>query len=729
MAYDNERRKYNKAPFRFIEIEVDATTYRFGENLSPLPNGFDGEPTLLGVSMSAAQIDLSGGFGLRASASVSISESMTFTEYGATIASPMRFWACWRAANPNYKNQRISVYSGYVPDNEFDISNFIRRDYIIDTFAWAKDGVQISLVDPLKLANNNNAKYPLESTGFLSLDINDVVTTATLAPLGIGDTEYPAASSGDSSTWYFVRINDEIMQVTNRASDTLTIVRGQFNTIASDHNADDTVQYCLYYDTQTVSAIAYDLVVNGAGIDPAYINQVAWDAESSANFPNTYDSIITEPTGVKDLIEEFSQSAPHYYYYDERVNKIQFVALKPPPVGGQLLTYEGNLLRGKVAAGDDQDARVSTVVIYFGIFNPVKDLDETSNYRQVYIREDSDSVTDYGSRAYKVIYSRWISNDGKTASVLAAARIGRRFASAPRNLSYELDAKDAEVWTGDNVRVVTDLILNDVTFDPAELTYQVISAKENISMNTFNYKVSEHTYGPAVDGDDDVEDPNVRLIYIAGEQDQLKDDLGNPRTLRELYDDEYPDIDPAYDVRFIIEPSAVVGSTTNTAYGINTGAFPELTTPILIDVRGLLLGKGGDGGDGQAGDGEDGGSALSLDDDVRINNSGIIGGGGGGGGRAINTDPEPAIREECGGGGGAGFVNGIGGVFAEDGTNTDGGLGNTAGFEPSGAGGDLGAIGIAGNDGTGGAAGAAIDRNGYTITYINAGDIRGTINA
>ena len=78
------------------------------------------------------------------------------------------------------------------------------------------------------------------------------------------------------------------------------------------------------------------LVVNGAGIDSSYINQTAWDAESSANFPNTYDAIITEPTGVKDLIEEFSQSAPHYYYYDERVNKIQFVALKPPPVGGQL---------------------------------------------------------------------------------------------------------------------------------------------------------------------------------------------------------------------------------------------------------------------------------------------------------------------------------------------------------------------------------------------------------
>ena len=726
MAYDNERRKYNKSPFRFIEIEVGGTTYRFGENLSPLPNGFEGEPTLLSVSMSAAQIDLSGGFGLRASASVSISESMTFTEYGATIANPRRFWACWRAANPNYKNQRISVYSGYVPDNEFDISNFIRRDYIIDTFAWAKDGVQISLVDPLKLANNNNAKYPLESTGFLSLDINDVVTTATLAPAGIGDSEYPAASSGDSSTWYFVRINDEIMQVTNRASDTLTIVRGQFNTIASEHNADDTVQYCLYYDTQTVSAIAYDLVVNGAGIDSSYINQTAWDAESSANFPNTYDAIITEPTGVKDLIEEFSQSAPHYYYYDERVNKIQFVALKPPPVGGQLLTYEGNLLRGKVAAGDDQDARVSTVVMYFGIFNPVKDLDETSNYRQVYIREDSDSVTDYGSRAYKVIYSRWISNDGKTASVLAAARIGRRFASAPRNLSYELDAKDAEVWTGDGVRVTTDLILNDTTFDPAELTYQVISAKENISMNTFSYKVSEHTYGPAVDGDDDVEDSDVRLIYIAGDQDRLKDDNGNTRTLRELYDDEYATIGASYDVRFIIEPSAVVGSSSGTAHAIETGAFPELTTPILIDVRGMLLGKGGDGANGDS-DGEDGGPALSLDDDVRINNSGIIGGGGGGG-AGVEVESGGETISEQSGSGGAGYFNGIGGPAelnaspSQDGTNTTGGGGVVPG-------GDLGQSGDNAGTNSGGAAGAAIDKNGYTITYINAGDIRGAVNA
>ena len=105
MAYDTERRKYNKKPFRYVEIEVNGTIYRFGENASPLPVGFQGEPTLLNVQASAAVIDLSGGYGLRASASVSISDSMTFTEFGASIQSPRRFWACWRAANPYYKNR------------------------------------------------------------------------------------------------------------------------------------------------------------------------------------------------------------------------------------------------------------------------------------------------------------------------------------------------------------------------------------------------------------------------------------------------------------------------------------------------------------------------------------------------------------------------------------------------------------------------------------------------
>ncbi|MFT6988216.1 MAG: hypothetical protein ACJASL_000176, partial [Paraglaciecola sp.] len=69
-------------------------------------------------------------------------------------------------------------------------------------------------------------------------------------------------------------------------------------------------------------------------------------------------------------------------------------------------------------------------------------------------------------------------------------------------------------------------------------------------------------------------------------------------------------------------------------------------------------------------------------------------------------------------------------IPAEDGSNAlggDGGISRGAGAEPSEAiGGDGGNLGENGQFG-GGTAGAAINQNGYTITYINTGDIRGEI--
>ena len=748
MAYDTERKKFFKSPFHFVEIEVNGETYCFCDSNIKPPIGLECIPVLKSVSMSPAKINIEGGLGLRATASITLSEFADYTVYGS-VASPKRFWACWRAQNPNYKNQRISIYTGYIPDGVYDASNFVRRDYLIDTFTWTKSDVSMSLVDPLRLANNNNAKLPRESRGRLALDILAADTSLTLAPSGIGDSEYPSASSGDSSTHYLVRINDEIMLVTNRAGDVLTVTRGVQNTTAEDQGADDAVQVCLWFQSQSPSDIDYYLLTTGAGIDTSYIDKDEWDALSDAYFPNSYSAVISEPTGVRELIEDFSQSVPHYHYYDDRYNKIQFVPLRPPADAVQLLTFDGNLLRGQTALSDNQEARVSTVAIYFGVRNPVKDLDEVSNYRQLYVREDSDSVTDYGTRAYKTIYSRWISNDNKSAAVLAAARIGRRLHKPPVSITYQLDPKDADVWTGDDVNIKSDLLLDSVTLEPKEVTYQVISTKEDHRSGKYIYSAFEHTYGAAVAGDEDVENPNTRLLYIAGEQDQLKDDLGNPRTLRDIYDEVYPsDIAADYDVRIIIEPSAVCGSSVNTEYAVKTGAWAELTTPPLIIINGLIVGKGGDGGNTKSAGGN-GGPALQLQNDIRLNNLRIIGGGGGGGGGA-NT-AQGSSTANAAGGGGAGFYTGIAGTGTsakpgiytspENGTNTSGGSGGyadvpVAGLEAYGGdGGDLGQagdtgqyIGVTGSAYSGGTAGKAIDLNGFTITYINTGTIYGAVS-
>ena len=718
MAFDTAKREYSKEHLWYVEIEVNDTTYRFCENRSPMPAGLDANPSLESVRVNPAEIDLTGGIGVRAKCSISLMESDDYTEWG-TIANPVRFWARWRAENPYYLGKRISVFSGYIVNEQFDPSNFIRRDYIIENFSQRGSGVSITGKDPLKLASNDRSKAPKESRGSLLSDVTDVQTTFDLQPAGIGDSEYPASN-------FYERIGDEVMLCTSRTGDTLTVTRQQFNTNLSDHSENDVVQLCLYYDGKTVSFIDYDLCVNYGNIDSSYIDQAAWDAESSNSFPTTYDVLITEPTGVQSLLKEFADSAPHYLYWDERVNKIQMVALKPPPEDAPTLTYEANFIEGSTAVSDMQDMRVSTDICNYGIIDPTKDLDETSNYRSTYVREDTDSVTKYGQRAYKTVNSRFISSDNKTAAVLAAARSGRRCSEAPRMLSFSLDAKDSDVWTGDSVRCQSDLIVQQGGGFPF-LFYQILTAGESAN---YNYTALEHTYGPAVDGDEDVEDPNVRLVYLSGLLDQLKDPNGGAaRTLRDIYENIYGTgtLDPALDVRFIFESNCVAGSGQNTLYAVRTGAWPELTTPILIQNNGLIIGKGGNG---TRGTGQNGGPAIQLQANIRLNNINTIGGGGGGGaGETFNS-------YNAGGGGGAGYFIGLGAASGgpigqsfdgQNGTYLLGGAGGSTEETDGGDGGDLGQNGQSTNTDTGGLAGKAIDLNGFAITYINTGDIRGTV--
>jgi hypothetical protein len=742
MAYDVERKKYSKKHLWIVELEVDGVIQRFCEDISPLPTGLDAVPTLRGMpSVNPAQIDLKGGLGVRAKCNVSFTEHQDYTVYG-TLQNPVRFWSRWRAENPYYLGQRISILSGYIPeDGVYDEVNFTRRDYIIETFSQTASGVTITGKDPLKLASNDRAKAPRESKGSLLNAILDTDTEFLLQPAGIGDAEYPASNG-------IIRIGDEVMLYTTRSGDTISgLTRGYYNTEISEHSENDTVQLCLLYDGQTVDSIVSDLLINYANVDPSYIPSAQWAAEVSDAFIVNYTALITEPVGVQKLIEEFAQSAPHYLYYDERVNQIQLKALKPPPSDAFRIDYEGNFLQGSSSVTDKQDMRISTVICRFGIINPVKDLDETSNYRAAYVRVDTDSVSNYGQEAYKIVNSRWIAADNQTAAVLMAARVGRRFSEAPRQLNVSLDAKDADVWAGDDVLARTDLIEQAGGGFPY-LNYQVISASEK---ENFNYQLLEHTYGPALPQDEGVEDPNVRLVYIATEIDQLKDEAGNVRTLRQYYEDIYgtDPLDPDFDVRFIFNANAVAGSSDITKYAVRTGAWPELNTPILIQNNGLIVGKGGQGGN-YLQQGGNGGPALQLQANIRLNNLNTIGGGGGGGTGGRFTEGGTTCR--AGGGGGAGYTTGLASgdtsvtpsnatvsiVPAQNGTNKLGGNGGIAqglggGIVVTARGTNGGNLGNAGTpnliDGVnGGAAGKAIDLNGFTITYINTGTIAGAVS-
>lgn len=703
-------------------------TYRFCESVSPHPPGIDAIPNLKSVSITPSQIQLEGGLGIRSNLSLSFNDhpasDLGVDKYVSdrTYIAMERgtFWQKFRARNPFYKNAAIRLKSGYLDNGVYDPANFITYHFVIESLDVSNGQCSIKAKDPLKLADNSRAQAPRASIGELNADVTDVALVATLTPTGVGDLEYPASG--------FVRIASEVIGFT-RTGDVLTITRGEYNTLAIAHRAGDKVQLCLEYNDQ-VNVIVGDLLVNYAGIDIAFIPTAKWQAEIDDTLSGLLSTLITEPVGVTELLKELGEQAPHSLYWDERAQLIQLQAIKRPPTSARVYDEDGDLISESVTVKDEQKMRKSTIFVYYGQIDPTKKLDETNNYYGTYVRADVDSIAKYGGNEIKTIYSRWISRTNKAAAIVLAARTGRRFADVPRAITFELDPRVADqdplamnfgVWAGQTI-AINHRFLSDFSGLPSTVIFQLITAQET---DNFRYTGLEYTYGQSLDQDEGADD-GVDLIVLDGD---LLD-----YNLRADYDTKFPE--PTLDsvIKVVIEGSARVGGSVLGQPSFITGIFPVGAT-ITIEVRGLLVGRGGKGQSSTDGDLPEAGSlALELQHPVTINNLGIIGGGGGGGGK-FGTLPGVGIS---GGGGGAGFNGGLRGIGtggllltqSQNGANTVGGAGErrlTSGQDPEPIdGGDGGGLGQVGNI-SGGAAGDAIKSNGNAITYINAGDIRGAI--
>jgi hypothetical protein len=770
MAFDNARAEFDREPFIIVEIDADfcdlvagvapceatetgddkcfntyttcndvpnfdkiTKTYRFCEPRSPHPFGLNAMPLVRNVSVAPAQIDHEGGLGVRSQVTITLGDFSSadldgvdpYLDDRTYIATDRgTFWSKWRARNKYYEGRGLRVLSGYLINGEYDASNFTVRHYIIDKLDAATGTCQITGKDPLKLASSLKAVCPQPSKGVLLSSLTDSAASFTLSPTGIGDIEYPASG--------YVRIKSEVMSFT-RSGDAMTVVRARYNTTAKSASANDTVQLCVLYN-DTVDVIVEDLLTTYANIDAAYIPSATWALEVDTYLAGNYDALITTPTGVGALLKELGEQAPHTLYWDERTQKIVLTATKAPP--DSATCYTEDEIVGEIDVKDLPDKRISTVIVYFGQVDPTKSLTEENNWASTHARFNSDSIVRYGDNKIKTVYARWIESTNKAAALRMAARIGRRFGDAPREFSFSLDAKDGSLWAGNNARICHRDAAVDFTGEAAPVSIQIISAKES---DVYQYKALEHIWDVSLTEDEGEADLGTFLIIIAATE--LNVDL------YDIFVDRYGTPDSETVVKFIVDGSGAIGSSSNATYALTTGAWPEgALVTLQINAGGVIAGKGGDSINNA--NGGNGGSAILIENEIEIINNGIIGAGGGGGGYAYDIDGffTAAIAQ---GGGGAGVSVGlrtsissasnVGSpiiVEAQNGSTTSGGAGADVklggAHAIAGAGGGLGQSGANGVKGdikkNGGSPGAyAINENGFTVTYTVTGDIRGTV--
>lgn len=797
MAYADQAQKPGRIPVVFVEVDVDrcsriygsspctaalgstgdrkcyntyATcqdtanfaqgtpkTFRFCEENAAVPVGIDAIPLLRdqGVSYAPQRITPGKGLGIRASVTVRLKDAPwpddaldPYFSSRTHDTAAGTFWGKFRARERFYEGRPLRIRSGYVvPGQAFTWDNFQTRAYIMDAIKGPgrDDTVELVAKDILKLADDKRALCPRPSKGQLSADLAAAATTCTLVPAGIGAAEYPASGR--------VVIGGEGMDFT-RSGDNLTLTRDVYGTGARDHKADDTVQLVKRYQAEEIQDVIYDLLVNFAGIDAAYIDKPTWDLERDAYLLGVWSAELCEPTGVNTLIGELTEQGTCSVWWDEVAQEIRFRALRPPTIGLPERTDEDHFLGGSVSASEDTQSRVSQVLVYFGQIDPTAKLDETNNYRIRYFTPDpegSGGANQHGSEAVKKVFSRWFLSTSLGRVQTLAETLLNTYRHPPRVLEFDLDAADA-LATGDLFYARTRYIQDD-TGAPARINMMIIEAQEKRVGTTYTFKAQENIYTA----------PEDDTVYLAD---------GYDIDLYQVYVNEYGVPTAAVTIEFIVPAGVVIGSTSSSSPALSNPASWPAGSVISLSNQGVIAGKGGAGGIGArtyegsvlvpAGNGEAGGTALKAQFAITINNTGTIQGGGGGGGGAGATNRNViGVQRAAGGGGGGGAGSqagaaGNGHDLVSGGINASpvsgtfqsaagtagsltaagaGGNGSANGADYGGAGGAGGAPGAAGSagassplttGGAGGAAGKAVEGNSF-ITWTATGTRTGAI--
>lgn len=535
-------------------------TLRFAVATDYLPAGIERvAESITSVDYSPGVISLGEDLGQRASLTVSFTDHRSsdtgpggdkyLADRGYEPSKQGTFWGKFRARQPFLRGRPLRWIQGRVGQS---LAEMETRHFVIDSFDGPTlDGrFTITAKDPLKLLDGDRAQAPRLSKGYLNADVTNVATTATLAPAGIGNSDYPASG--------YLNIGGKEIVAFTRSGDTLTLTRAQYNTAALAHNSGDRCQLCLRYNAVDPADVISDLEQTYAGVDPDWIPLANWQAETAAYYRRVVTALIAEPTPVKTLVSELIQQCGLAHWWDETDQVLKLQVLRAISTSAERFD-EDNTIAGTLAPREQPGKRVSQVWVYFGQFNPLKSVDDTDNYRSTEIRVDLDAEADYGSPAIKKIFSRWIPFGGLTvAQRLSAIQLGR-FRTAPRSFSFSVFRHgSASPQLGEGCRL-EGLPMQDAT-----------GAMEDVPIQITRLKPTDATYDLEADEmlfvDLDNEDPNVHAIIIDA-------NVFNPN-LRALHDTLFASTPHGTVVNVTVNAGVIVGSTSTSVAALIVGDWP-----------------------------------------------------------------------------------------------------------------------------------------------------------
>lgn len=458
------------------------------------PSLYQSIPCITDIKESPIEIDDQGGPGVRGSVTVSgtdfpdgdTQQDPYVFERAYDPVSQGSYWGKTLARFPFYEGRAMNVFDGYLQlDGSFAWEGFQKRVYVIENLTVNPYvGFSIKGKDILNLARDDRAQAPTQSQGELGSDMDDTQTTVDLFPVGSG-SEYPTSGT--------VRIDGEIMDYAGKTGDTLTgITRGvRGGDSPANHSSGAAVQICLIYEDEKVQDVIEDLLVNYANIDPAFIPKADWDTEADTWSDAILSTDLTEPVGVQKLLKEIGLENNIQLWWDQIDEEIKLQVIRPPICGDTPTTLDdtNNFLTDSLSVAYNDDKRLTQVWFFFGRRNPNRKLDEFDNYTGAAVNRDADaeSSIQYGKPRIKKVFSRWVKS--RDVAFANGARLLSRFTGVPFRMTFQLDAKDSDLWTGNSFFADTRSLQsidgsNDVTL------MQVRKVGEGARGSTYAYEAT-----------------------------------------------------------------------------------------------------------------------------------------------------------------------------------------------------------------------------------------------
>jgi hypothetical protein len=475
---------------------------RFAKARADLPLAWDAIPSVTSTSASPTELNVgdvdtsSGPLGKRAQATITFQDHPTsdakIDPYVSTRSlNPFThgtFWSKLQARWQYSKGRPIRILDGYIGQ---DPSAMVRREYLIDSIDGPDSSgrVTIRAVDPLRILDDKTSQAPKQSRGELAAAITAVATSLTVAGAVLAD--YPASGT--------LRIGSELMTYTGRTESggilTFTgLIRGTDGTTAAAHEIESRVQTCIRYTDVNAWEVARSIIQTYAPAAYAYIDNTQWSAEAAQWLDGfIVSSVISEATGVNQLLAELCRDAQFFIWWDERTQKILLRAVRPPTETPVQWNEDANILAGSQSIRTRPEERISQIWYYYQPRDLSKKVDDDANYRKVRIRVDGDaeSVREYDEVAVTKIFSRWVRTDAIVTAI--TTRLLNRYRDSPYYLTISVDAKDRGIWTADVVDVTSRLITNTEGL-PLSTRYQVISAQETSPGSVVKYVLQNYNF-------------------------------------------------------------------------------------------------------------------------------------------------------------------------------------------------------------------------------------------